>query len=95
MSDLYKKRSQNDQLLIDAQKKIGDLEVNLSTVLEAKAKLDSQLRETRQKLQEAEQKLKDIKQEKEAMGDEIITLHVSMALKTLNFNRFILPIQFR
>ena len=76
LSDLYKKRSQNDQLLIDAQKKIGDLEATLAVILEAKSKLETQLKSIKQQLSEKEQKVKDIQEEKDAMGDEIITLHV-------------------
>lgn len=80
LAELYKKRSQNDQLLIDAQKKIGDLEVNLSIVLDAKAKLDTQLKEARKQLREKEQKLRDFQQEKDALSDEVITLHVSLII---------------
>lgn len=76
MADIYKKRSQNDQLLIDAQKKIADLEANLSALLETKSKLENQLRETRQKLQETEQKLRETEEDKNNIGDEIISLHV-------------------
>lgn len=70
--------------MIDAQNKITDLEANLSIILEAKSKLEQQLKDTQLQLQQVEKKLKEIQEERDAISDEVITLKVTILVINLS-----------
>jgi septal ring factor EnvC (AmiA/AmiB activator) len=81
MSELYKNRCKNDQLLIDAQNKITDMEATLGAILDARNKLEQQLKDTQLQLQQAEKRLKELQEERDAISDEVITLKVNIFIK--------------
>ncbi|KAI6206436.1 hypothetical protein M3Y94_00910300 [Aphelenchoides besseyi] len=69
------KKSENDQQLIDATKKIVDLEARLSAVTETKGELEHQLREVREQLRKREEELRELQHSKQEIADEVLALN--------------------
>ena len=78
LSDVIAKKSDNDQQLIDATKKIVDLEARLIAVTLVRDQLEARLLEVREQLKLRDIEIGRLQQTKRDQADEILALDVRL-----------------
>nr|QCC87394.1 autophagy protein ATG16 [Bursaphelenchus xylophilus] len=82
LAEVYKKKAANDELLIEAQKKVRELEKRLTEVVESKGGLEHEVKELKIELEKKELELQELKTTNELLNDELLALN--METQSLN-----------